>query len=132
LDDVADLLSLRVLPLFPGDLAPPYWINMGAMAISTLAGSLLILNAPQAPYLMSLLPFLKASRCSTGRRAPVGFPCCCSWTGATASSTFRSATIRSIGARCFRSDVRGLHLADDRAMEFGFLSTLPRVSSTSP
>ena len=43
----------------PDDLAPPYWINMGAMAISTLAGSLLILNAPQAPYLVSLLPFLK-------------------------------------------------------------------------
>ncbi|MBN8553496.1 MAG: tellurite resistance/C4-dicarboxylate transporter family protein [Caulobacterales bacterium] len=43
----------------PDDLAPPYWINMGAMAISTLAGSLLILNAPQAPFLTSLLPFLK-------------------------------------------------------------------------
>ncbi|WP_066452673.1 tellurite resistance/C4-dicarboxylate transporter family protein [Castellaniella caeni] len=43
----------------PADLLPPYWINMGAMAISTLAGSLLILNAPQAPYLVSLLPFLK-------------------------------------------------------------------------
>ncbi len=43
----------------PGDLAPPYWINMGAMAISTLAGSLLILNAPHAPFLTSLLPFLK-------------------------------------------------------------------------
>ncbi|MGB7482052.1 MAG: tellurite resistance/C4-dicarboxylate transporter family protein [Castellaniella sp.] len=46
-------------PFSPGDLSPPYWINMGAMAISTLAGSLLILNAPQAPYLVSLLPFLK-------------------------------------------------------------------------
>ncbi|HTN62721.1 MAG TPA: tellurite resistance/C4-dicarboxylate transporter family protein [Devosia sp.] len=43
----------------PGDLTPPYWINMGAMAISTLAGSLLILNAPEAPFLASLLPFLK-------------------------------------------------------------------------
>jgi tellurite resistance protein TehA-like permease len=43
----------------PGDLAPPYWINMGAMAISTLAGSLLIQNAPHAPYLAELLPFLK-------------------------------------------------------------------------
>jgi tellurite resistance protein TehA-like permease len=43
----------------PGDLAPPYWINMGAMAISTLAGSLLIINAPEAPFLRSLLPFLK-------------------------------------------------------------------------
>ncbi|MBE0590060.1 MAG: tellurite resistance/C4-dicarboxylate transporter family protein [Hydrogenophaga sp.] len=45
--------------LEPGDLSPPYWINMGAMAISTLAGSLLILNSPDAPFLLSLLPFLK-------------------------------------------------------------------------
>jgi tellurite resistance protein TehA-like permease len=43
----------------PGDLSPAYWINMGAMAISALAGSLLITNAPSAPYLRSLLPFLK-------------------------------------------------------------------------
>jgi len=41
------------------DLTPPYWINMGAMAISTLAGSLLIVNAPEAPFLSSILPFLK-------------------------------------------------------------------------
>jgi tellurite resistance protein TehA-like permease len=44
---------------FAGDLTPPYWINMGAMAISTLAGTLLIMSAPDAPFLMSLLPFLK-------------------------------------------------------------------------
>ena len=43
----------------PSDLSPPYWINMGAMAISTLAGSLLILNSPDAPFLQSVLPFLK-------------------------------------------------------------------------
>lgn len=43
----------------PGDLSPPYWINMGAMAISTLAGSLLIINVPDAPFLLSLLPFIK-------------------------------------------------------------------------
>ena len=43
----------------PGDLSPPYWINMGAMAISTLAGSLLIVNAPDAPYVGSLLPFIR-------------------------------------------------------------------------
>jgi tellurite resistance protein TehA-like permease len=43
----------------PGDLSPAYWINMGAMAISALAGSLLIANSPSAPYLRSLLPFLK-------------------------------------------------------------------------
>jgi tellurite resistance protein TehA-like permease len=45
--------------LAPGDLTPPYWINMGAMAISTLAGSLLIINIPDAPFLTSLLPFIK-------------------------------------------------------------------------
>jgi tellurite resistance protein TehA-like permease len=43
----------------PGDLAPPYWINMGAMAISTLAGALLIANTPDAPFLQSLRPFLE-------------------------------------------------------------------------
>ena len=43
----------------PSDLSPPYWINMGAMAISTLAGSLLIINTPHAPFLLSTLAFLK-------------------------------------------------------------------------
>ena len=43
----------------PSDLMPPYWINMGAMAISTLAGALLILNANQAQFLESILPFIK-------------------------------------------------------------------------
>jgi tellurite resistance protein TehA-like permease len=43
----------------PVDLTPPYWINMGAMAISTLAGALLVQNAPDAHFLASLLPFLK-------------------------------------------------------------------------
>lgn len=43
----------------PGDLSPPYWINMGAMAISTLAGAVLIKNTPHAPFLLSVLPFLK-------------------------------------------------------------------------
>ncbi|HKJ88390.1 MAG TPA: tellurite resistance/C4-dicarboxylate transporter family protein, partial [Gammaproteobacteria bacterium] len=41
------------------DLTPPYWINMGAMAISTLAGSLLIDNIPGSPFLASLRPFLE-------------------------------------------------------------------------
>jgi len=43
----------------PSDLAPPYWINMGAVAISTLAGATLIGAAPQSPLLQDLLPFLK-------------------------------------------------------------------------
>ena len=45
--------------LSPSDLGPPYWINMGAVAISTLAGSLLSLAAPASPLLTSLLPFIK-------------------------------------------------------------------------
>ncbi|AWV90061.1 tellurite resistance/C4-dicarboxylate transporter family protein [Bradymonas sediminis] len=43
----------------PADLSPPYWINMGAMAISTLAGALLVQAAPQSTLLGDLLPFLK-------------------------------------------------------------------------
>ncbi len=43
----------------PSDLTPPYWINMGAMAISTLAGALLVLRAPPVPLLVGLMPFLK-------------------------------------------------------------------------
>jgi len=43
----------------PDDLAPPYWINMGSMAISVLAGSLLISNSADAPFLHSLRPFLE-------------------------------------------------------------------------
>ena len=59
MDDVADFYRYTFFNFSPSDLAPPYWINMGAMAISTLAGSLLIANAPDAPFLNSLLPFLK-------------------------------------------------------------------------
>ncbi len=44
--------------LEPSDLAPPYWINMGAMAISTLAGTVLIDQSPASPLLESLAPFL--------------------------------------------------------------------------
>jgi tellurite resistance protein TehA-like permease len=43
----------------PMTLAPPYWINMGAVAITTLAGALLILNADLFSLLVELLPFLK-------------------------------------------------------------------------
>jgi tellurite resistance protein TehA-like permease len=43
----------------PADFSSPYWINMGAMAISTLAGSLLIENTADAAFLETLSPFLK-------------------------------------------------------------------------
>ena len=40
-------------------LTPPYWINMGAVAITTLAGARLIIAAPSWSLLVELLPFLK-------------------------------------------------------------------------
>jgi tellurite resistance protein TehA-like permease len=45
--------------LSPSDLAPPYWINMGAVAISTLAGTFLIRSAPESALIRDLLPFVK-------------------------------------------------------------------------
>lgn len=40
---------------------PPYWINMGALAITTLAGSALIGAASRWDLLADLIPFLKGS-----------------------------------------------------------------------
>jgi tellurite resistance protein TehA-like permease len=47
--------------LQPSDLAPPYWINMGAAAISTLAGAMLCRAADFSPVLTQLLPFLRGT-----------------------------------------------------------------------
>jgi tellurite resistance protein TehA-like permease len=46
-------------PLRARELTPPYWINMGAVAITTLSGSLLIRSASDWSVLRELLPFLK-------------------------------------------------------------------------
>ena len=43
----------------PHDLTPPYWINMGAVAITTLGGTGLIAGAATSPFLFELTPFLK-------------------------------------------------------------------------
>jgi tellurite resistance protein TehA-like permease len=40
-------------------LTPPYWINMGAVAITTLAGARLIIAAPESSLLSEVVPFLK-------------------------------------------------------------------------
>nr|MBI2904085.1 tellurite resistance/C4-dicarboxylate transporter family protein [Chloroflexota bacterium] len=45
--------------LTPQALAPPYWINMGAVAITTLAGSTLVLEADHWTFVQDILPFLK-------------------------------------------------------------------------
>lgn len=46
------------LPMRARDFAPPYWINMGAIAITTLAGSLFALHAPDLGPLAALVPFV--------------------------------------------------------------------------
>jgi tellurite resistance protein TehA-like permease len=46
-------------PMSPSDLAPPYWINMGAAAISTLAGTTLVAAAPHSPVIEQILPFVR-------------------------------------------------------------------------
>ena len=43
----------------PSDLAPPYWINMGAAAISTLAGAMLVAAAPHSAAVAQILPFVR-------------------------------------------------------------------------
>ena len=54
------LIFYRIMfrPLTAADLTPPYWINMGAMAISTLGGVNLAAADRTGP-LADLLPFIK-------------------------------------------------------------------------
>jgi tellurite resistance protein TehA-like permease len=47
------------VPLAANDLTPPYWINLGAWAIATLAGTRLVSVANHSELLTELLPFLK-------------------------------------------------------------------------
>lgn len=46
-------------PFDPIHLTPPYWINMGSVANTTLAGSSLMLRASEWVFLQEVLPFLK-------------------------------------------------------------------------
>jgi tellurite resistance protein TehA-like permease len=52
------LYRFTFFPIGGQTLSPPYWINMGAVAITTLAGALLILNADRWALLAELRPFL--------------------------------------------------------------------------
>jgi tellurite resistance protein TehA-like permease len=63
------LLYLAIIPLIlyrltfvrfaVEDFSPPYWINMGAAAITVLAGSILLLRAEKWMLLQDYAPFLK-------------------------------------------------------------------------
>jgi tellurite resistance protein TehA-like permease len=45
-------------PIQSSDLTPPYWINMGAMAITTVAGARLLELADPGPFLVMLRPYV--------------------------------------------------------------------------
>lgn len=45
-------------PMSAEDLTPPYWINMGAVAISTLAGTALLDQSAFSPTVTMLAPFI--------------------------------------------------------------------------
>jgi tellurite resistance protein TehA-like permease len=47
------------LTMSPSDLAPPYWINMGAAAISALGGANLALDVPHIAFLQQIAPFVR-------------------------------------------------------------------------
>lgn len=58
---ISGMIVYRLLFLKIGAqaLTPPYWISMGAAAITTLAGSNLALHLQAAPFLAELGPFIK-------------------------------------------------------------------------
>jgi tellurite resistance protein TehA-like permease len=58
---IGSLILYRYLfvRFYPADLTPAHWINMGAMAICALAGSLLVDDSVRAPFLESLRPFIE-------------------------------------------------------------------------
>lgn len=65
---IGSMLYLAIIPLIfyrltfinmaARDFSPPYWINMGAVAITTLAGSTLVLRIGVWPVLNPVAPFL--------------------------------------------------------------------------
>ena len=50
---------LEFIGIKPADLAPAFWINMGATAISALAGNSLSSHFQSAAFLAGMLPFIK-------------------------------------------------------------------------
>lgn len=52
-------LRYTFLRMLPEDLTPPYWINMGAVAISTLTGATLLEHDALSLIVSGLAPFIK-------------------------------------------------------------------------
>jgi len=53
------IVSIASQLVSPSDLAPPYWINMGAAAIATLAGTMLIGMTDRSPVIAQTLAFVR-------------------------------------------------------------------------
>lgn len=53
------MYRLAFLPIQAEELTPPYWIDMGAMAITTLAGATLLQTTKSTAILVDFSPFLK-------------------------------------------------------------------------
>jgi tellurite resistance protein TehA-like permease len=114
----------------PGDLSPPYWINMGAMAISVLVGARLVENTDAAPFLLSVLPFLKGFTVFYWATGTWWIPMLLLlgvWRYVYQRFPFEYDPLYWGAVFPF-----GMYTACtwqmDRAMEFGFLSGLPRIS----
>jgi tellurite resistance protein TehA-like permease len=66
---IGSMLYLAIIPLIfyrltfirlaSRDFGPPYWINMGAVAISTLAGATLLDRAQAWPLVAGFVPFIR-------------------------------------------------------------------------
>ena len=66
---IGSMLYLAIIPLIfyrmtfvvlpHEEFSPPYWINMGAVAIAALAGALLLLRADVWPVVAPLVPFIR-------------------------------------------------------------------------
>lgn len=53
------IYRISFFTLNASELGAPYWINMGATAITTLAGSMLIMHTADYNFIVEILPFLK-------------------------------------------------------------------------
>src|SRR5690606_13756076 len=53
------IYRISLFALNAQELGAPYWINMGATAITTLAGSMLVLHTQNFNFITDLLPFIK-------------------------------------------------------------------------
>jgi len=65
---------LTFFNLTPESFLPLYWVDMGAAAITTLAGGRLILASTDWAFLNDILPFSKDLPCSSGQLQHGGFP----------------------------------------------------------